>query len=157
MSNDALAYLMSAGVPSASFLEIGTVHAGQIESYEKTQQRDLDTNEPKVWPDGQPMWQIVFTIQTDERDDQIDGDDGLRKIYAKAQMLNAIREAVKTSGHAGDLVGGKLAVKYVRQEQPKKRGYSGPKVYAAKFEPPVQTADLGAPEPDEPDYGETFG
>ncbi len=141
MSNDALDYLMSAGVPSAKFPEVGTVVKGRIRAYEKTQQRNID-GDLKVWDDGSPMWQIVFTVETDERDAEVEHDDGTRKIYAKAGMLTAIREAVRAAGHQGDLVGGTLAVKYVKDGPIKQRGYNPPKEYAASFTAPPQTADL---------------
>jgi len=153
MSNEALDYLMSAGVPSAKFPTIGSKCEGTIRSYEKTQQRDLDGN-PKTWENGDPMWQIVFTIDTGEIDADVEGDDGTRKVYAKAQMLGAIREAVRKSGHRGDLVGGFLGVKYAADGEVTKRGFNAPKVYAAKFEPPAQTDELGADEYD--DNGEPF-
>lgn len=164
MSKEALDYLMSAGVPSASFNGTPPIeHKGRIISFEKQQQRDLDGNK-KFWEDGEPMWQLVFTIDTGEIDPSIEGDDGLRKIYAKAQMLGAIREAIKKSGHRGEIVGGMLAVKYTGDGEATKRGFNPPKLYAAFFKAPTQ-ADLVADvaerqEPDGPppseydDYGE---
>lgn len=151
MSDDALDFLMGAGVPSCSFKEIGTTHVGTIVSFEKTQQRDFTSGAPKTFDNGDPMYQLVFTLATDVVDPEIEGDDGTRKLYAKAGMLNAIREAVRKSGHAGDLVGGKLGVKYVRDGEPTRAGINPPKVYSAKFEPPVQTEALGEPDyaPDE--------
>lgn len=149
MGNDALDFLMGAGVPSASFPTIGSRCFGRIVAYEKRQQRDLDGNK-KTWDDGEPMWQLVFTLDTGEIDPEIEGDDGMRKVYAKAQMLNAIREAVKKTGHQGDLVGGELGVIYSADGEQQRRGYNAPKVYVAKFEPPAQTADLGEIEPEQP-------
>lgn len=161
MSNDAMSFLMEAGVPSASFDGNPPItHKGRVLGMNKQQQRDLDGNK-KFWDDGEPMWQLVFTIDTGIIDPKIDNDDGVRKIYAKAQMLGAIREAVKKSGHRGDLVGGTLAVKYIRDGETKKRGYNPPKVYAAKYEPPTETDaldDVADREQDVPsdltDYGE---
>lgn len=148
MTKEAHDFLMSAGVPSAKFPEIGSGVVGQILSYEKSQQRDIGGT-PKTWDSGEPMWQIVFTLQTEENDPEIEGDDGVRKLYAAAKMLNAIREAVRKAGHQGDLVGGKLGVKFVAEEKPPKPGYNAPKVYAAKFKAPDQTDDLGQAEPEE--------
>jgi hypothetical protein len=136
--NEALNDLLSTGVPSASFLEIGTVVEGKVLKLEKLQQRDMDSGLPKTWDDGNPMWQFVFTLQTEMRDDKIENDDGIRKVYAKAQMEKAIRDAIRKSG-ATEVEGGTLAVKFVRQEEPKKRGFSGPKVYAAKFTAPTES------------------
>lgn len=145
--SDALDFLLG-GAPTANFLTVGTVHKGRIRSYEKTQQRDMDSGQPKVWDNGEPMWQIVFTIETDERDPEIDGDDGVRRLFAKAQMLGAIRGAIRKSGHRGDVVGGILGVKYQKDDPPTKKGFAGPKVYQAVFEPPTQTDDFSAEEPD---------
>ena len=147
-SKEAMDFLMSAGVPTASFNgPIGTTHRGEILAMEKRQQRDLDTNEPAFWEDGQPKWEIVFTIDTGVIDPSIENDDGVRKLYAKGQMLNAIRSAVKASGYRGDMVGGTLAVKYAADGPQKKRGFNPPKQYRAKFDPPVETDMLGEPEP----------
>lgn len=140
MSKEAMDFMMGSGVPSASFLSVGTKHVGRVLAMEKRQQRDLDGNK-KFWDDGEPMWQIVFTIDTGVIDPSIDGDDGTRNVYAKAQMLTAIREAVKKSGHRGDLVGGKLGVKYAADGEATKRGFNPPKIYSAVYEAPTE-ADM---------------
>lgn len=138
MTSDAHDFLMG-GAPTANFLTVGTVHQGRIRSYEKTQQRDMDSGLPKTWDNGEPMWQIVFTIETDERDPSKPHDDGVRRIFAKANMLNAIRDAIRKSGHDGNLVGGTLAVKYSGDDTPKKKGFNPPKLYEARFTPPTET------------------
>lgn len=138
--NDALEYLMGGGEPTLSFLEKGTAHEGRIRKFEKVQQRDLATGQPKHYDNGDPMWQIVFTLETDERDPEVDDDDGVRRLFAKGRMVAAIREAVKRSGHKGDLVGGKLGVKYVKDGTATRSGFNAPKEFVAKFEPPVSEA-----------------
>ena len=140
MSKEAMDFMMGSGVPSATFPTVGTKHIGRVLAMEKRQQRDLDGNK-KFWDDGEPMWQIVFTLDTGVIDPSIDGDDGTRNVYAKAQMLTAIREAVKKSGWRGDLVGGRLGVKYAADGEATKRGFNPPKVYTAIYEPPTE-ADL---------------
>lgn len=154
MSDDALDFLMQKSVPTANFLTVGVVRKGRIRAYEKTQQTDIKGNR-LTWDDGNPRWQLVFTIETNDRDPEIDNDDGVRKIYAKGQMLEAIREAVKASGHRGALVGGYLAVKYDSDGQPSQPGFNPPKQYLVQFKAPEQTEDLfdapSEPEP-EPDY-----
>lgn len=152
MSDPALEYLMSAGVPSAKFPDIGTKVEGRILRYELTQQKDLDGN-LKTFDSGEPMMQIVFTLDTGVIDPDIEGDDGTRKVYAKAQMLQAVREAVKKTGHRGRLTGGILGVKYVRDGEATKRGFNAPKIYAAKFEAPTETDELDIPV--EPEYDES--
>ena len=130
------------GAPTATFHDIGTVHKGLIRSFEKSQQRDMETGAKKVWDDGSPMYQWIFTLETEERDPELVGDDGVRRIFAKAQMLGAIRGAIRQSGWSGNIVGGTLAVKYDSDGTPKTRGYNPPKNYVAKFEPPVESVEF---------------
>lgn len=145
--SEALDFIMGAGVPACKFLDVGTTHVGTVLAYQKTQQTDFKTKTPKTFDNGDPMWQIVFTLQTEEQDDSVEDDDGKRKLYVKAGMLNAVREAIKKSGHTGDLVGGKLGVKYVRDGEAQNAGINPPKVYSAKYEPP--TDELLADEEDD--------
>lgn len=137
MSDDpALDYLMGGGVPSASFLEVGAVHRGRIRSYELQQQRDFATGNPKIFDNGDPMMQVCFTLETEERDTANEDDDGLRKVYAKGQMLDAVRQAIRKAKHKGSLVGGVLAVKYEANGEPSRVGFNAPKVYRVMFSAP---------------------
>ena len=145
--NEALAFLMGSGVPSATFPEIGAEIIGEIAGYELTQQRSFDTGEPLVWDDGRPRMQVVFTLKTALRDEEIEDDDGVRKLYAKAQMRDAIQQAIRRTKHKGDIIGGRLKVTYVADGEVTRRGLNPPKEYTARFIPPV--VDLG-----EPDDGE---
>ena len=136
--------LLAGGGASASFPTIGTTVRGRVLAAEAQQQKDIDTGEPKCWPDGKPMMQLVITVQTDERDASIDGDDGQRRIYARGNMLKAIREATRKAGITSTpaLVGADLAVKYVGDGEPTKRGFNPPKLYAAQVTPGVPATDL---------------
>lgn len=138
--SEAMDFLMGSGGISASFAGTPPItHKGKVLAESLQQQRDLQTGEKKWWDDDktEPMMQLVITLDTGVIDPDVEDDDGVRKIYAKAQMLGAIRDAVKKSGHKGKtLVGGNLAVKYVRDGETKKRGFNPPKVYAAFYEPP---------------------
>lgn len=139
MTNDVNEFLNQGGVPSAKFDAVGKVVKGTVTAAEVQQQRDFDTGQPKNWDDGKPMMQLVITLQTDERDPEVEDDEGLRRLFAKGNMLNAIREAVRKSG--GKLEnGGKLAVKYTGDGEAKKRGFSPPKIYTAQYEAPSAVA-----------------
>lgn len=148
MSMDPNALLMGGGAPSASFLEIGTVHKGRITDLDTQQQHDFDTGRPKFWDDGKPAMQIVVTLATDERDPNQPDDDGLRRIFIKSAMTAAVREAVKKAGARGLGIGGVLAVKYTGDGEPKRKGGLPPKQYKATYEPPAaKTVDLDDEEP----------
>lgn len=149
MSNEALDFLMGSGVPSVTFPDIGAEVIGEIIAYELVQQRSFDTGEPLVWDDGRPRMQVVFTLATEQRDVSIEDDDGVRKLYAKAQMRDAIQQAIRKTGHKGDIVHGRLKVTYTENGEATRKGLNPPKVYTARFIPPA--VDLG--EPDEPESG----
>ena len=127
---------MRAGTPGAKFDKIGRVYQGEIVSATMAHQRDMNTGKPLFWDDGNPKTQILIIIQTSERDDNIEDDDGKRTLYVKnpGGMRSAIAKAlgkIKLS----EAVGGTLAVKYTGDGEPTKRGFNAPKLFAAKFTP----------------------
>lgn len=135
------------GAPTAKFATPGTTVGGHITEPPKVeQQRDIQSGEKKFWSDGNPMYQLVVTVQTDERDPSIEDDDGRRRIFVKGQMKNAVADAVRDAGARGLEVGGALHVRYTHDGTPKQRGFSPPKQYAAKYTPAAQN-QLGAPAP----------
>ena len=149
MSDEAMDFLLSSGAPTVKFPVVGTVVRGTIIDMKKTQQTDIDGN-LLTWDSGEPRWQLVFTLETSERDRSIDGDDGVRRLYAKYKLLDAIRKAVRDSGFRGkSLAGGELVVKFTGEDPPARRGLSPTKLYAAKFTPPDPAAagDLFDDEP----------
>jgi hypothetical protein len=132
------AFLMGGGVPSASFLHIGDGVAGTItESPTLQQQRDFTSGEPKVWDDGNPMMQLVVTLQTDQYDEKIEDDDGRRRIYVKNAMKKAIADAVRKAGAKKLDVGGVLSVRYTADGEAAKKGINPPKLYTAQYTPPA--------------------
>jgi hypothetical protein len=148
MSVDANEFLMSTGVRSASFDKIGAHVVGHIiRKPEVRQQRDFNTGEPLYWNDGNPRNQMVIVLMTDDQDPEDPEDSGERAIYARANMLAAIRAAVKAAHATGLEVGGKLSVQYHADGEQKKRGFNAPKLYRAKYQPPK---DEPVPVPEEP-------
>lgn len=144
---DANEWLMSSGVRSASFLQIGAQVSGFIcGTPEMQQQRDFDTGDLKFWSDGKPMMQMRVVLQTEERDPEVEEDDGRRAIYVRANMATAVRQAVTTAGATGLQVGGKLLVKYMADDKPSRKGLNGAKLYTAKYRPPAPEP-VAVPEP----------
>ncbi|MFJ8110463.1 hypothetical protein [Streptomyces sp. NPDC096132] len=134
---DANSFLMGGGgAPTAKFPTPGTVVGGHItEPPQVEQQRDIQSGEKKFWNDGNPMMQLVVTVQTDQRDPAIDEDDGKRRIFVKGQMKNAVADAVRAASAKGLEVGGILRVRYTHDGEQKQRGYSAPKQYEAHYTP----------------------
>ena len=124
------------GAATFKFEKIGDQIEGQIVYVEKKQQSDFQTGKPKTYDNGDPMFQWIFTIQTQLHDHVTD--DGQRRIFGKNKLLSAIREAVRVSGHKGSTVGGTLKVQYSGDEPPKTRGFSPAKLFRAKYTPPAR-------------------
>lgn len=142
--------LMGSGAKSASFLEIGATITGRISMEPKTaQQTDPKDNSPKTFPNGDPMMQVIVTLQTSQRDPAVEDDDGIRTVYVKSNMLKAIREAVKAAGAKGLEVGGTLTVTYVADGEKTNKAFNPPKFYTAVYKPPSGEAAnnllMGAP------------
>lgn len=142
MADNPNSFLMGSGsVPSAKFPGKGASVEGVIcEEPKLQQQRDINTQAPKFWPNGDPQMQLVVTLQTDEVDDEIEDDDGKRRIYVKFKMREAIADAVKAAGANGLAEGGWLKVTCTGAEKPKVRGHNGAKLYSAEYEAPDPTA-----------------
>lgn len=135
MTTDPNDFLLSSGVPSFKFDNHGDTAKGQVVSLDMQQQRDFTSQAPLVWDDGRPRMQLRIVLATDSRDG---GDDnGHRAIYVKGNMQAAVRDAIKAAGAAKIEVGGTLAVKYVGDGEPPKRGLNAPKEYKAKYDPPA--------------------
>ena len=130
------------GAPTATFKDapIGRKYVGKIIDSTVTQQTDMKNNEPKFWKDGNPMMQAVITIQTDERNLDIEDDDGQRRLFVKGEMQKAVRDAVREAGASGLELGGMLAVMYIGDGTPPSVGMNAPKLYKAQYKAPDPVA-----------------
>ncbi|MGW2582976.1 hypothetical protein ACWCYZ_16845 [Streptomyces virginiae] len=135
------------GAPTAKFPTAGITIGGRVtERPTVEQQRDIKTGEKKFWSDGNPMMQLVVTVQTEQRDPAIEDDDGRRRLFVKGQLKNAIADAVRMTGARGLEVGGTLAVTYTHDGTPSGPGMSPPKQYTARYTA-AATAALHTPDP----------
>ncbi|WP_329013126.1 hypothetical protein OG271_03845 [Micromonospora rifamycinica] len=133
--------LMGGGTKSAAFPSIGTAVTGPIVREPKVQQQtDPKDGSFKTFSNGDPMMQLVVQIQTSERDPADPDDDGIRALYIKAKMLQAVREAVKKAGAKGLEVGGELTVIYVADGEKTNKAFNAPKLYTATYRPPTGEA-----------------
>ena len=126
MSDEALEWLTAGGAPSASFPEVGAKIVGKVLDYELKQARDFGTKKPKTWEDGSPIMEAVITVQAEQFEQVDEEDDGTRRIFVSSRGLrDAVRSAIKKSGHRGSLVGGRLGVTYTADGE-KKSGLNPP-------------------------------
>lgn len=137
-------FLMGGGGRSAKFATIGDKVDGEIINTEVTQQTDITDGSLKTWPDGNPMMQLVITLQTDDRQD--DQDDGVRRVFCKGSArkatttVGAVRSAVQAAGVKALEVGGRLQLAYTGDGVAPKAGFNAPKEYKAKYTPPAAGA-----------------
>jgi len=138
VSIDPNEFLMGSMAKAAQFPTLGTTVTGRIsERPEVKQQTDLDDGSLRFFDNGDPMMQLLVTAKTDQRDPQDPEDDGERIFYVKANMLAAVKAAVKAAGANGLDVGGVLSVTYVGDGEAKRRGHNAPKKYTATYRPPT--------------------
>lgn len=138
--------LMGAGGTWAKFEQPGDKVSGEILSVEARQATDLDGN-PKTWDNGDPIMEVVVTLQTDERVDA--DDDGIRKVSIAGSMKYASKrkatvDAVRAAGAKGLEAGGTFALAYTGEGEATKRGYNPPKLYQAAYKAPAAGVDLGS-------------
>lgn len=136
-------FLESGGIPSAAFENIGDSWRGQVIRAAKVQSRDFETGELQTWDDGSPKYQLNIDIQTDVRDPEINGDDGVRRLYVRGNLLQATRQALRAKS-AKLLPGGFIEATYTADGTASKRGFQPPKMYTATWEPGTLPQGLSA-------------
>lgn len=124
--------------PSAKFVKIGDKHAGHIMAFDERDQTDIN-GKPLLFPDGSPRKQWVISIEKEGGE--------IVALYAKGGKFKAatgsgdsMQAAIGAAGRAASAesidVGGKLAVAYTGNSEPKP-GQSPAKLYTAQYEPPA--------------------
>lgn len=104
--------------------------------YTERQATEYLTDKPKVNDSGQPVMMAVIELQTDQRDPSVDGDDGIRIVYAeKYGQRIAIGDAIRAAGASDLEVGGRLTVTCTG-EAPSSKG-SPLKTWSASYARPV--------------------
>jgi hypothetical protein len=136
---------------------VGTSYEGYITKLDSTQQRNIqDKSKLDVWPDGRPKMVALVTIQTNQRDPQVQYDDGQRTVWVSGKYLtNAVKEAVRRVGAQRLDVGGYLKVTLTGYGKPEP-GFRAPRLYEVSYTPAAPgAADANAamgmtPQPAQP-------
>lgn len=131
------------GGKSFKFATVGDTHEGTILSAEVAQARDID-NEPKTWPDGNPVYELRIKCQSALRED--DEDDGVRTWYCSGgkgeatdgkglSAQEAVKAALAESGMREIPIGGGIKIRYSGTKAASKRGHNPAKRWLVKFTP----------------------
>lgn len=132
--------LFGGGLPAVKFPELGTTVTGVITRVSEPRPvTDPATGEVKRWPSGDEQMQILVDLDTDERNSEIEDDDGSRTLYCKGMILKAVKEAVRAKRVPGLRNGGKLTIQFHAEEPAKTKGFNPTKLYRAKYDPPVMS------------------
>ena len=122
----------SGGGKTAKFPTVGTTIAGTITAVHPPEpQRDFQTQQ-----EIPGKTQVRVELQTDQRDPDIEFDDGSRTLYVKGWMTGAIGDALRKAGAKEPQIGGQLTITYTGDGAPSRPGFSGPKQYSATYTPP---------------------
>ena len=139
--SDSFNDLLSSDAAAFKFENIGDTAKGKVVRAEKRQQTDIDTGEPRVFPSGDPMMQLIVTIELDDgtqtalyfKGGEYEAAEG------KGQSgLNALRAGV---GQQEFRTGGLLAVQYSGNGKKTKAAYSAPKLYTVQYKAPAISLD----------------
>ena len=155
--SDANQLLSGPRQPIAKFDRIGDLVTGTLLDAEVAPVTS-PTGETQVDKNGNPKQQIIYTLQTDERDPEIEDDDGKRRVFAKWAIQRAISTCLAESGLAkvGLQEGGTLTIKFSGTQKASQRGYSDIKLYEASYTaPPPRTLASGFGSEDVPQTAST--
>jgi hypothetical protein len=98
------------------FANPGDAIAGKIVGIREQQAKEFGTGKPLYWADGNPQIEVLFSLATDNREDN--DDDGVRTVRVKGWGIqrNALREACQKAGRP-PIVGDMLRAVYVGEER----------------------------------------
>jgi hypothetical protein len=142
----------STSAPYGNFKGLGTHYEGTVISVGQVQSRKYvpanqraagKQGELEFWPDGQKKMTAIITIQTDQRDPSIEGDDGARSIWVKGKsMTDAVKAAVSAAGarREGIVPGGYFSITFTHETPPEFDDASPTKHYAVEYRKPAQSA-----------------
>lgn len=142
-----------AKTPSASFKTPGDVVGGKIlEISEPIQKKKFRKDELDYWSNGKPKMQVCITVQTDQRDPEIEDDDGRRGIWVldafrntEGSILNAVTTAIRNAGAKTIEVGGTLNVRLAGFDPQSQNPDNPRKIYQARYTaPPAGGGMFGA-------------
>lgn len=119
---------------TTKFKTVGDSYTGKVVSVDIRQDKDDKTGEPEFWPDGNPKLRAVIGLQTDLRDPEIEGDDGIRYDYVK--MWNPQKKAFLAATQAAGgspKPGDTYSTKFIGEEPPKNPMHSPTKLFEFHF------------------------
>lgn len=141
-NNDFDALLMGRkGEPAAKFPHPGASIEGTVVAKEAAPKRKYSRNPNapveyevyKTGPNaGQPIKELIVTLQTALRDPAIENDKGLRRVFFPFQMQQEMAKSIKAAGGQGLPIGAWLRITFTH-EVPSEGGGSPRKEYSVEY------------------------
>lgn len=155
---------LAGGAPTQKFPKVGFTWGGTVESWEMSQQTDMETGALKYWDDGKPRTQLIMSMQgvatgitwetNQYRQVVLPDDDGSRRLFVKGGLQSAVAKALREAKSKLE-VGAYLEVTRGEDLPSKKKGFGGQHTFTAVWTPAHQnshaaTAMLGTAEDENP-------
>ncbi|WP_433600742.1 DUF2786 domain-containing protein [Nocardia sp. CA-135953] len=115
--------------------EPGAQIDGYIVAIEEEPDLDYRTRAPKLDADGNERMVPILIVQTDGTTKPYG--QGLRKVWVRTGIADALIGACMDAGATRTVVGGKVRIRYEGLGEPPAPNFSAPKLYTAIYEPPV--------------------
>jgi hypothetical protein len=135
------------GRTSARFEKPGDRYAGVVVDARKAQQTDYLTGQPKTWDNGDPIWQYVIVIETEQGDEVTVWCKGGNYVPVKGtgtSAMTAVDSAVREAGVKRLESGGQFEIVFSGLGQAR-GGLNPPKLYTAHYTPPPSGFEVGTP------------
>lgn len=129
------------GAPSISFADPamkGVWVSGTVLDWPKASQQTAPNGDLKTFDNGDPMMQAIIELNVQPPNGD---DDGNRRLFAKGDMLRAIREAVLAAGGKGVEPRSQLAVRWSDDKPSKTKGNNPQKLYEGAYKLPPSTGN----------------
>jgi len=117
-----------AAIPGVKFGNPGDSVTGVVTAKEPRQQTDPKTSALLYWPDRRPKMMVIVTLLVQ---DATEDDPGVRNLYVRGYMQQAIRDALREEKMADLAIGSTLQVTFTGTDPPK-GSIEGAKRYVAK-------------------------
>jgi len=111
--------------------KVGDSVTGSILNVDTRQARDFKTKKPRVWENGDPVIQVIVTIQTEGLPAIDESDDGSRSIFIKfwGVQRKALLEALKKAGQDDLSIGQTFTTTFTGTEKAANKGEDDTKIF----------------------------
>jgi len=152
MPSESIEISTLASSAAVKFETVGATVKGRIVGVAQAQQTDIDTGAPLVWNDGTPRMQLVIRLEVEGETKTLYAKGGTFEVATGegTSMQQAIVDAVMGAGASRIETGATLEVAHSGIGKKTSAAKSAPKLYRARYSPPVEAVPIAGLFSDEP-------